>query len=205
MLIFFFNILAILYLLCAIMVIFSKNPVHSVLFLILVFLLNICFFFLLGADFMGFVFMIVYVGAIAVLFLFVVMMLNIRTIEINNIFMYYLPISALIILVFMLEFIYVFNNSLFVNLEFDYSTLKNLNDFSLFLEFNSSISFFGYVLYTYFVIEFILAGFILLLAMLGSIALTLNQTVVLRREDIYKQLDRNINDSIRVINFQILK
>lgn len=185
------------------MVIFSKNPVHSVLFLILVFLLNICFFFLLGADFIAFIFMIVYVGAIAVLFLFVVMMLNIRSIEVTNVFINYLPLSALIVFVFFFEFNYAFTNLPYLNLSLVYDTLFEFNntDYVDFLEFtySSSIVLFGYLLYTHFAFEFILAGLILLLAMIGSISLTLNQIVVLRREDIFEQIDRSIDQSIKII------
>jgi NADH-quinone oxidoreductase subunit J len=202
MLVFLFNVLAILYCISAIMVVFSKNPVHSVLCLILVFLINISFFFILGADFIGFVFMIVYVGAIAVLFLFIVMMLNIRIIEMDNVFVYYLPISILIIFVFLFEFNYALVNFPFSNLQLTFNAVYSVSDFSLFVAPFSSMSLFGYLLYTYFAVEFIFAGFILFLAMIGSIALTLNQIVVLRREDIFLQLDRRIDQSIRVLNFK---
>jgi len=108
------------------MVIFSRNPIQSVLFLILVFIVTICFFFLLGAEFLSLVFLIIYVGAIAVLFLFVVMMLNIKTLELNESFLKYLPISLFIILIFLLEINYILDVNLFYNLALDFKPVYSM-------------------------------------------------------------------------------
>jgi NADH-quinone oxidoreductase subunit J len=158
---------------------------------------------MLGADFLGFVFMIIYVGAIAVLFLFIVMMLNISVIEFSTVFLYYLPISILIIFVFFFEFSYVIDNMVFYNLHIAYLDLFSMEkplNFISFVQPVSYITLFGNLLYNYFFMEFIVAGLILLLAMIGSISLTLNQVVILKREDIFVQVSREISDSIKLIN-----
>src|ERR1700712_3354408 len=94
----------------ALLVITSKNTVSSVLYLILVFLLRSLLFIYLGADFIGLIILIVYIGAIAVLFLFVVMMLNIRLLENSFSFSIYIPIIAFLSLIFLLQIIYFFFN-----------------------------------------------------------------------------------------------
>jgi NADH-quinone oxidoreductase subunit J len=107
-----------LILLAAICVIFSKNIIQSVLYLILVFFLCSLLFIYLGADFIGLIILIVYIGAIAVLFLFVVMMLNIRLLEIASTFTVYLPLALFLSLIFFLQFIIVFLNKSHI-IEFD--------------------------------------------------------------------------------------
>ena len=109
MLFFLFSSIA---LIASIMVINAKNPVHSVLFLILVFCNSAGLFILLGVEFLAITFIIVYVGAIAILFLFVVMMLNIKLVELNENMLRYLPIGALIGLIFLFEIFLVLENNL---------------------------------------------------------------------------------------------
>jgi NADH-quinone oxidoreductase subunit J len=116
----FFVILSALYVVCSLMVVFSKNPIHSVLYLILIFINTICFFFLLGVEYLSFVFLIIYIGAIAVLFLFVVMMLNIKIIEYNESFLKYLPISGLLLFVLFFELCYIFDVDLLANMSINF-------------------------------------------------------------------------------------
>src|ERR1700743_2176684 len=97
-----------LILIAGLLVITSKNSVHSVLYLILVFLLCSLLFIYLGADFIGLIILIVYIGAIAVLFLFVVMMLNIRLLEVYSTFYIYLPLAFFLCLILFIEVIYLF-------------------------------------------------------------------------------------------------
>jgi NADH-quinone oxidoreductase subunit J len=99
----------ILILISAFCVIFSKNIIQSVLYLILVFLLCSLLFIYLGAEFIGLIILIVYIGAIAVLFLFVIMMLNIRVLELSSTFSIYLPLACFLSLLFFFEIIYIYN------------------------------------------------------------------------------------------------
>ena len=109
-----FYLFSSLTLLSAIMVIQSRNPVHSVLFLILVFLNSAGLLLLLGLDFFAMLFLVVYVGAIAVLFLFVVMMLNVKSAEISEKRLRYLPVGGLLGLLFLVEIVYIVDNDLIV-------------------------------------------------------------------------------------------
>ena len=121
---------------------------------------------------MGFIVLIVYVGAISILFLFVVMMLDLRTVELHSTFFNYLPIGSFIGVLFFLEILYLVLN------DFSLSNLNFLNDFSIdFVNFimpKSNLILFGEILYNYFNFLIILMGLILLIAMLGSIVLTMD-------------------------------
>ena len=118
---FLFFIFAFIILSCALMVIGSKNPIHSILYLVLVFCSSSGILLMLEVDFLAMMFIVVYVGAIAVLFLFVIMMLNIKIIELNENLISYLPISAFLMIIFILEFFifldsnFLFNNASMVN------------------------------------------------------------------------------------------
>lgn len=179
------------------MVVFSKNPVHSVLYLILIFIITICFFFLLGVEYLSFVFLIIYIGAIAVLFLFIVMMLNIKTIEYNETFLKYLPISGLLFIVSFLELSYIFDVNLLagVNIAFTYDSLWG----GLYEDFNP-LFIIAFVLYTYYFHLLILAGLLLLLAMVGSIMLTLTNINRAYRDDVYKKVSQNLKKSLQIVN-----
>ena len=116
-------------LIASIMVINSKNPVHSVLYLILVFCNSAGLFILLGVEFLAITFIIVYVGAIAILFLFVVMMLNIKLVELNENMLRYLPIGALIGVIFLFEiFLVLENNLISLNYNLDPNIINNVWD-----------------------------------------------------------------------------
>jgi NADH-quinone oxidoreductase subunit J len=191
----FFNILSTVIILTSILLLFVKNTVHSVFFLILVFCGISILTCMLKVSFIGIIFIIVYVGAIAVLFLFVVMMLNIRYMELKENFMRYLPIAFSIIFIFLLQIFYFFKINYIAGplaiVENDWLTVSNLE---------VNIKSIGYLLYTHYSLAFILASCVLLLAMVGTIVLTLNQNFKLRRQNILKQVNRTLHKSISIKN-----
>jgi NADH-quinone oxidoreductase subunit J len=176
------------FLLCSSFFVFlSDNPVHSVLFLILAFCNASSILFLFNVDFLGVLFIIIYVGAIAVLFLFVVMMLNVKLYSTQT--AQYIPF---IFLGGLILFIQIFLNLATV---FD-STDDIITTFSVFeitLDNLSNIDIFGQGLYNYFLVTFLLAGLILLVAMIGAIVLTLNYRSHRKTELVNKQLSRSDN------------
>ena len=215
-----FFLLTLFIIFSAICIIISKNPVHSVFYLVLVFILTTVLFLLLKVEFIALLFLIVYVGAIIVLFLFVIMMLNVRIIEINERIVSYIPIAFIIIFIF---FILLFS-LLIINFipEVSKTNLHFLSIISKFLNyfFYTNISYFnffnltsytdlnliGFVLYTEYIYIFLLAGVVLFIAMVGSIVLTLadynyfvNLKNTSKRQDFYKQTNVNIINSIRFI------
>tara|TARA_Y100001970_G_scaffold272196_1_gene368571 strand:- start:643 stop:1194 length:552 start_codon:yes stop_codon:yes gene_type:complete len=165
------------------MVISSKNPVHSVLFLILSFINASCLFVLLGAEFLAMILAVVYVGAVAVLFLFVVMMLDINFVKLREGFLQYLPFGALLGVVLLIELSMLFFN-------------KNLSEISV-VEYSSVPIFsktentkdLGAVLYTDYFLLFQLSGVILLVAMIGSIVLTLRDRSNVKKQNISEQIN----------------
>ena len=182
----------------AIMVISARNPVHSVLFLILVFCNSAGLLILLEAEFLALIFIVVYVGAIAVLFLFVVMMLNVKITEIQDEVLQYLPIGGLIGIVFLLE--------IFLIIEGDFVSLINPNqdnavyiDWFAQIDSISNIQTLGNVLYTDYVLFFLLAGVILLIAMVGTIVLTMSTRSSLRRQFIYQQVSRDFDNAVFLV------
>jgi NADH-quinone oxidoreductase subunit J len=111
----FLNFIVFFLVISCLAVVFSRNPVQSVLFLVLVFIFNSLFFLLLGSDFLAILVLIIYVGAISTLFLFVVMMFDLRQTELQNFYISYLPIGCFIGLVVFFELLYVFYNDFFTN------------------------------------------------------------------------------------------
>jgi|TARA_B110000902_G_C14075847_1_gene501121 NADH-quinone oxidoreductase subunit J len=172
----------------SIFVILSQNPVHSVLFLIAAFCNASGILFLFNAEFLGLIFIIVYVGAIAVLFLFVVMMLNVKVFSSNNFL--YSPLVFLGGFVLMLQIFLVlektFSNNNFAETSIAYN-------FDNYLDNLSSIDVLGQSLYNYYLVCFLLAGLILLVAMLGAIVLTLNFSSQRKTELSARQLSRSDN------------
>ena len=173
---------------CAVMVISSKNPVHSVLFLILAFFNSGALFVILGAEFLAMMLVIVYVGAVAVLFLFVVMMLNINYSTIKDGFQKYLPIGLLIGLILFIEIILmVFSGDLLVNQNENILTnLPNTHQI-------------GLLLYTDYIYVFQLSGLILLVAMVGAIVLTLRDRTGVKKQNIIDQNSRKVSDVITLV------
>ena len=181
-----FYIFSFVMLLSALMVISTKNPVHSVLFLILAFLNAAGIFVILHAEFLAMILIIVYVGAVAVLFLFVVMMLDIKsTIEKSNI-LQYMPIGLFIGFVFIAELVIVL-----INTKLELSNMQILsNPLNKFAELSNTKAI-GSVLYTDYILHFQLAGVILLVAMIGSIVLTLRERTGVKRQSVEEQLSRS--------------
>ena len=175
----------------ALFVVLSRNPVHSVLWLILTFFGASGLFILLGAEFLALILMIVYVGAVAVLFMFVVMMLNINFKEIKSRLTKYLPLGVLIGLVLFVELGLVFGD--FV------PTLSPKGDKNLLInEEIENTRQLGLVLYTDFIIYFQLAGIVLLIAMLGAIVLTHQRRKDVKKQDILTQIYRDPDNSIEL-------
>ena len=173
----------------AICVVLARNPIYSVLFLVLVFCNSAGLLILLGAEFLAFVFVVVYVGAIAVLFLFVVMMINFKMIELNRSMLSYFHLSAYLIIIVSLELSLILFNDYVPDVS--YASLAYTNWVDIFFSI-SNIKALGTLLYTHYVLLFILSGFILLVAMLGSIVLTLLHRTNMKRQEIYTQVSRGI-------------
>ncbi len=166
----------------ALAVILARNPVHSVLFLILAFVAAAGLFLLMGAEFLAMILVVVYVGAVAVLFLFVVMMLDVDFAELKQGFLQYLPIGALIALFVAFELGYVAvgwtRSTEAASAAAPSGTLANTAAL-------------GRVLYTHYFYFFQAAGMILLTAMIGAIVLTLRHRVGVKRQSIAAQVARN--------------
>jgi NADH-quinone oxidoreductase subunit J len=177
----------------AVMVISARNPVHSVLFLILAFFNSAGLFVLMGAEFLAMILVVVYVGAVAVLFLFVVMMLDINFVALRSGVLRYLPIGALIGLILLAELVLVFG-AWVVSPE---SAQVALHPIPLTSEVTNARAL-GRILYTDYFYLFQTAGLILLVAMIGSIVLTLRQREGVRRQSIGAQLSRHRADTIEV-------
>ena len=167
--------------LSALMVISAKNPVHSVLFLILSFVNASGLFVLLGAEFLAMILVVVYVGAVAVLFLFVVMMLDINFIKLREGFLQYLPFGALLGIVLIVEL-----GILFLTKNFSQSNLIIYSKFPAIAEIENT-KMLGSVLYTKYFFLFQISGLILLVAMIGSITLTLRYKNNSKKQIIYNQ------------------
>ncbi|MFN0263500.1 NADH-quinone oxidoreductase subunit J [Tepidamorphus sp. 3E244] len=175
----------------ALMVILSRNPVHSVLWLILAFFNAAGLFLLLGAEFLAMILVVVYVGAVAVLFLFVVMMLDVDFAELRQGFINYVPFGAVIGFVFAVELLLVLTGwtispesaaSAQVPIPGDISNAEAL----------------GRVMYTKYLLFFQLAGMVLLVAMVGAIVLTLRHKAGVKRQDISVQVARTPATAIEV-------
>ena len=166
MTIYFFYFFSFLIISSSISVIFSNNAVHSVLYLIFTFFNSAILFLLMNAEFLAMTIVIVYVGAIAVLFLFVVMMLNITESEIKEGFLKYFPFGLILIAIFISELFLVFN---FQNFPIPENVKINVNEAMLTESSNTKLI--GLFLYTDYFIIFQISGFILLLAMIGAIVL----------------------------------
>ena len=166
MTIYFFYFFSFLVISSSVLVIFSNNAVHSVLFLIFTFFNSAILFILMNAEFLAMTIVIVYVGAIAVLFLFVVMMLNIAESAIKEGFLKYFPFGLILIAIFISELFLVFN---FDSFKIPENIKIDMNEGSLLEESNTKLI--GLYLYTDYFIIFQISGFLLLLAMIGAIVL----------------------------------
>ena len=173
-----FYIFSLVAVLSALMVISARNPVHSVLFLILSFVNASGLFVLLGAEFLAMILVVVYVGAVAVLFLFVVMMLDINFVKLREGFLQYLPFGALLGIVLIVEL-----GILFLTKSFSENSLSEFVQSPQINEVENT-KLIGQVLYTDYFYLFQISGLILLVAMVGSITLTLRDRGQVKRQNI---------------------
>ena len=177
-----------------VMVIAARNPVHSVLFLILAFFNAAALFVLLGAEFLAMILVIVYVGAVAVLFLFVVMMLDINFVELRQGFLQYLPVGALIGLVLLVELVLVFGAWVIAPDVMTSVSAPTPQAVDV-----SNTQALGALIYTRYVYAFQAAGMILLVAMVGAIVLTLRAREGVRRQKISDQVARKREDTLEIV------
>ena len=192
----FFYIFSIIAVVSAVMVTVSKNTVHSVFFLILDFISISCLFIMIGAEFLGMIMLIVYVGAVAVLFLFVVMMLNVAQ-QTNQWFISkensnHIPIGLLISVVIFFELIIVIGGWKYKPDLFDKDNLSIVNDVS-------NTHSLGMVLYTDYIHIFQISGMILLIAMIGAIVLTFRQREGVKTQSYIKQISRERAEGVEVV------
>ena len=175
----------------AFMVISSRNPVHSVLFLILAFFNAAGLFVLLGAEFLAMILVVVYVGAVAVLFLFVVMMLDVDFAELKHGFLQYLPIGGTLGLVVLVEIVFVVG-------AWTIGPVPIANVTTPMAPGMTNTMALGRVLYTQYVYLFEASGFILLTAMIGAIVLTLRHKVGVKRQNVAMQNARTPAEAVEV-------
>lgn len=198
-----FSFFSFFILFCGLCVITCQNPIHSVLFLVLVFFNVASLLLFLGVEFLALLFLIVYVGAVAILFLFIIMMLSVKIPEFKTIIYQYLPIGILLGLCFLYEILIVLDYEV-ISLGFSPYSVISFNTFSLnpIVEWNfrvyelSNIKIIANVLYTHYSLLFILAGVILLISMIGAITLTLHRRADVKRQEIYKQVSQEFNTAI---------
>ena len=193
----FFYIFSFVAIFSAIMVTVSKNTVHSVFFLILDFISISCLFIMIGAEFLGMIMLIVYVGAVAILFLFVVMMLNVAQQKsewfTSRFKSTHIPVGLLVSLIIFFELIIVIGG---------WKYKPDLVD-SISLEANSNITntkALGNIIYTDYIHLFQLSGMILLVAMIGAIVLTFRDRTGVKRQSYFKQISREKKDGVELVN-----
>ena len=185
-----FYIFSTIIILSSIGVVSAKNPVYSVLFLILAFINAAILFLFLNAEFLAMLLIVVYVGAVAVLFIFVVMMLNIKQEEKQIKFQKYTPFTLFIVTIVFIEILYI---SITDNVSLNQISLsKNLS-------FTNNTIFLGNVLYTDYFLLFQLSGIILLVAMIGAIVLTLRSRPGVKKQIINQQIHTNKSDVIEIV------
>jgi NADH-quinone oxidoreductase subunit J len=198
----FFYTFSIIAVISAIMVTVSKNTVHSVFFLILDFISISCLFIMIGAEFLGMIMLIVYVGAVAVLFLFVVMMLNVAQ-QKNQWFASeessgHIPVGLIISTIIFFELIIVIGGWKYKPDLFDINNA--VNNFSV-----SNTHSLGQVLYTDYIHVFQLSGMILLVAMIGAIVLTFRQRTGVKKQSYIKQISRERSEGVQVLDVETNK
>ena len=192
----FFYVFSLIAIISAIMVTVSKNTVHSVFFLILDFISISCLFIMVGAEFLGMIMLIVYVGAVAVLFLFVVMMLNVA--QQKNQWLLsedssgHIPIGLIISALIFFELIVVIGGWKYR------PDLLNSNNLNISSEISNTHSL-GQVLYTDYIHVFQISGMILLIAMIGAIVLTFRQREGVKKQSYIKQISRERSEGIEVL------
>jgi NADH-quinone oxidoreductase subunit J len=195
----FFYIFSSIAIISAIMVTVSKNTVHSVFFLILDFISISCLFIMIGAEFLGMIMLIVYVGAVAVLFLFVVMMLNVAQ-QKNQWFLSeessgHIPVGLIISTIIFFELIIVIGGWKYKPELFDKIKISSAETLS-------NTHSLGQILYTDYIHVFQISGMILLVAMIGAIVLTFRQREGVKKQDYIKQISRERSEGVQVLDVQ---
>ncbi len=191
-----FYIFSAVAILSAVLVVANRNPVYSVLFLVLTFFNAAGLFVLLGAEFLAMMLVVVYVGAVAVLFLFVVMMLDINFVELRQGFVRYLPVGLVVGLVLAAELVFVLGSTVMV------PTLgQAIAAPTPALEQMGNTQALGAILYTHYIYLFQAAGLVLLVAMIGAIVLTHREREGVKRQKIANQVARG-RDSVVVVKVQ---
>ena len=198
----FFYTFSIIAVVSAIMVTVSKNTVHSVFFLILDFISISCLFIMIGAEFLGMIMLIVYVGAVAVLFLFVVMMLNVAQ-QKNQWFASqesseHIPVGLIISIIIFFELLIVIGGWKYKPDLFDLN--NSVNDFSI-----SNTHSLGQIIYTDYIHVFQLSGMILLVAMIGAIVLTFRKREGVKKQSYLKQISRERSEGVQVLEVETNK
>jgi NADH-quinone oxidoreductase subunit J len=200
---YFFSSLSIL---TSIFVITTKNPVFSILFLILSFVNVSCLLFLFNFEFLPIAFLVIYVGAIAVLFLFVLMMLNIKLAELQESYFSFLPISIVFGTVFLVELLFLFRSE-FAFLElYSQSSIYFLTEnvetvnsnvaFDNFFGLNTNLKIIAVSIFNDYLFAFLIAGYVLLLALVAAIVLTIQKSFVSKTQNIYSQILADYNNTI---------
>ena len=192
----FFYVFSIIAIVSAIMVTASKNTVHSVFFLILDFISISCLFIMIGAEFLGMIMLIVYVGAVAVLFLFVVMMLNVAQ-QKNQWFLSksssrHIPMGLIISAIIFFELIIVIGGWKYKPDLLNPTSLSSMDEIS-------NTHSLGQVLYTDYIHIFQISGMVLLVAMIGAIVLTFRQREGVKKQSYLKQISRERSDGVEVL------
>jgi len=190
-----FYLFSIVLIASAMMVVVARNPVHSVLFLILAFFNSAALFILNGAEFLAMILVVVYVGAVAVLFLFVVMMLDVNFARLREGFLRYLPIGGMVGLVFLFELVLV--SFAWV----DAAPKLSIHHVPIDVH-SSNTRALGNVIYTRYALVFQASGLVLLVAMIGAIVLTLRDRSGVRRQDIGRQLARGRDTGVKVVKVE---
>ena len=185
---FFFYLFSLAAIASAVLVITMKNPVHSVLFLILCFFNAAGLFVLTGAEFLAMILVVVYVGAVAVLFLFVVMMLDVDFTELRSGMLNYLPVGGVIGLILLAELVLLFG-----------TWVAPAGDVAASVDAVQNTRALGLVLYTKYVFFFQTAGLILLVAMIGAIVLTLRHRTGIKRQNVNTQVARGPATAMEVV------
>lgn len=201
-----FYLFAAFAILSSLFVITTKNPVFSILFLIFTFTNVSCLLFLFNFEFLPIVFLVVYVGAIAVLFLFVLMMLNIKLAELQDNHSSFVPISLVLGFLFITELLFLFRSE-FVFLDiFNSQSLYFLSDlsdisnskinFSALLGSYPNLKTIAVAMFSDYLFQFLVAGYVLLLAMVAAIVLTIQKTFVSKTQNIYSQILADFENTI---------
>lgn len=189
---FFFYVFSIIAVASALMVIASRNPVHSVLFLILTFVNAAGLFMLAGAEFLALILIVVYVGAVAVLFLFVVMMLDVDFASMRHGMLQYAPVGVVVGIILLLE-LFLVAGSFVVSPEVAGTAVVPIDGT---VENTRAL---GQVIYTRYILLFQGAGAVLLVAMIGAIVLTLRHKTGVKRQDVFKQTGRKRHEAVEVV------